>query len=167
MTPRRVVAVVSVVVGPGVFGWIACGGSTTSGAADGAASGNDAAFDAESPGEIPTTCVPFAPLRLPDAASEAGRALAADVACTTSEDCEPHYCRGCAICGVFLVVGLSKTNTVECVSLPCAPPPQPVPPCVDSGFTTQDCQFVSSFQQIAIACVNQQCMTYAGDAGSE
>jgi type I site-specific restriction endonuclease len=40
-------------------------------------------------------------------------------------------------------------------------------PCVDSGFTTQDCQFVSSFQQIAVACVNQQCMTYAGDAGAE
>jgi hypothetical protein len=167
MNHRRAIAVFSLVVGPGVFGWAACGSSNPSGMANGAGSGTDAAFDAETPREIPTTCVPFALLRQPDAASEAGRVLAADVGCTTSEDCEPHYCRGCAICGVFLVAGLSKTNTVECPDLPCEVPfPQPVP-CVDSGFTTQDCQFVSSFQQIAVACVNQQCMTYAGDAGAE
>lgn len=160
MNPRRVVAVASFVVGPGALGWVACGSGKSP-------ETSDADLEAETPSAVPTMCVPFAPLRLPEAASEASLAAAASVACSTSTDCEPRYCRGCAICGVFPVVGLNKMHALSCVPPPCAPPPQPVPPCVDSGFTTQDCQFVATFQQIAVACVNQQCMTYAADAGSE
>jgi hypothetical protein len=130
-------------------------------------SGPDGVVDARVPDGFPANCVPFSPLRLPDASPDTCLVSAADLVCQTNEDCEPYFRRGCAICGVFSVIGLNKSNTVQCPAPPCAPPSQPVPPCVDSGFTTQSCQFVASYTDIAVACVNQQCMTYAASAGSE
>jgi hypothetical protein len=130
-------------------------------------SGPNGLGDARVSGTSPASCVPFAHLMLPDAAPGMCLVTPADVACEASDDCEPNYVRGCAICGVFSVYGLSKVNTLSCPPPPCAPPPQPVPPCVDSGFTTQDCRFVVSYEDIAVACVDGQCMTYAADAGSE
>jgi hypothetical protein len=91
-------------------------------------SGSDGLGDARVSGTSPACCVPLTHLMLPDAAPGMCLVTPADVACEASDDCEPNYVRGCAICGVFSVYGLSKLNTLDCPPPPCEAPPQPVPP---------------------------------------
>jgi hypothetical protein len=87
-----------------------------------------------------------------------------DVTCVASDDCRTFYRPGCALCGVFEIYGLSKTNTVRC-NAPLCPPPAYQPPCVDAGFKTQDCAFVPNYLDVGVVCVKGQCMTVAIDGG--
>jgi len=66
-----------------------------------------------------------------------------------------------------LTYGVSTMNTVTCPVEAC--PPGPMCPVDATTYvaTQQDCRFVANQQDVAVACVNGQCTTYAVDAGSE
>lgn len=78
----------------------------------------------------------------------------ADVACNASSDCVAYPAGQCACVapafGVNAACGLS-----------CPPPPCPPHACPVTGFLTQDCQLVSNLANVAVDCIDHQCLTRA------
>jgi hypothetical protein len=93
---------------------------------------------------------------------------AVDIACSVTTDCTFGIWGGS--CGggcTTLTYGVSTANTVICPVEAC--PPGPACPVDATTYvaTQQDCRLVANRQDVAVACVNGQCTTYAVDAGSE
>ncbi len=119
------------------------------------------AFDAAVPDAFPADCGVLTLVLRPDAAPNTCAFTPADVACDASTDCIPYTVTQCGcVDGVY---GLNTTNMVKCVAPPCAPPPPGSAGCQpdNSGFEAQDCRLAADLQQVAVACVDHQCMTYA------
>jgi hypothetical protein len=78
----------------------------------------------------------------------------ADVACNAGSDCVAYPAGQCACVapafGVNAACGLS-----------CPPPPCPPHACPVTGFLTQDCQLVSNLANVAVDCIDHQCLTRA------
>ncbi len=139
---------------PGVL-MVVPGSSGSSGSSSGG--GSAGPVDAVAPGAFPPSCAGYAPLVLqPDAAPDTCAFTPADVACTESGDCVPYTRLGCSC--IDAVYGVTRSNMVRCAAPPCPPPPEG---CPASGFVTQSCQVVNDLSQVAVACVNGQCKTYA------
>jgi hypothetical protein len=144
--------------------------ASSSSAADGDASYGDspgsgsdgeagATFDAEIPDALPTSCPGQPQLALdPDAAPHTCAFTPADVACNTNADCTTHVVVQCQC--IDRVYGVNTANTIRCPPPPC-PPPINGCPSNASGYRTQDCQVVVKLQDVAVACVGHQCLTYA------
>jgi hypothetical protein len=129
-------------------------GSTGVGASSGAGSGaGGRGYD----------CTEYTFSLNPDAAADTCSFTPADVTCNSNADCTTYVKIGC---GCFdPVYGVNTTNTVKCVAPPCSP--MPACPANASGLYTQACQLVADSSSVAVACVNHQCLTYAGAPGSE
>jgi hypothetical protein len=113
-----------------------------------------ATFDAPFPDAFPTSCPGQPDLALdPDAAPHTCAFTPADVACNTNADCTTHVVVACQC--IDRVYGVNTANTLRC------PPPLNGCPSNASGYRTQDCQLVVKLQDIAVACVGHQCLTYA------
>jgi hypothetical protein len=78
----------------------------------------------------------------------------ADVACNTTSDCVAYPTDECAC--VAFAYGVNAA-----CGLACTPPPCPPHACPVTGFLTQDCQLVSSLENVAVDCVDHQCLTRA------
>lgn len=116
------------------------------------------ALDAQVPDAFPESCDGWAPLVIrADAAPNTCAFRPQDVWCDASTECVPYTLVRCSC--FDSVYGVNKENTVRCPPPPC-PPPQP-PGCTTGGLVTQDCNIVTGSQQVAAACVDHQCMTYA------
>ena len=114
------------------------------------------AVDAAVPDGLPADCGELTLMLRPDAAPNTCAFTPADVACDTSDNCFAYTMIGCGcIDGIY---GLNKAETVRCIPPPCPPP---INGCTVSGFETQDCQVVATQQDVAVACVNHECVTYA------
>ncbi len=160
MSTRHILAIGSLVIGPCALAWVACGGSGSSETSDagssssgGPDSGTDASFDALTPDAF-ADCA-WSLVLDPDAAPNTCAVTPADVACNTNADCT-SFVRNMCSCPVP-IYGVNTANTVLCI-----PPPCVLLPPGDGGcqgpYETQDCKVT---QNVAVACVNHQCMTYA------
>lgn len=135
-------------------------GSSSSGWANDA--GVSGTFDAEIPDAFPASCGGQFTLVLdPDAATNTCAFSPADVACGADADCTAYLVVGCGC--IDPVWGVNKANTVRCPAPPC-PPPSATCPSDASGFRAQDCQLVATQQDLSVACVNHQCMTFVPGA---
>jgi hypothetical protein len=121
--------------------------------------GTAGTFDAETPDAFPASCAHYPLLLDPDAAPNTCAFTPADVACDANADCTQYVVTHCG-CGVDPVYGVNTANTIGCAPSQC-PPPQGG--CSDDpfGLYTQDCQVVPHSQNVAVACVNHQCTTFA------
>lgn len=98
----------------------------------------------------------------PDAAPDTCSFTPTDVACNANEDCTVYVKANCSC--VKAAFGVNTASTAYCSGdLPCPPPEPGTPGCVSdaSGLGTQDCKLVPGLQQVAVACVNHRCLTYA------
>lgn len=127
-------------------------------------SSSDATFDATDGGRTlgPPAVLPDAecgPGLISDAAPRTCAFTPADVACDSDSDCTVYQVVGC---GCFdPVVGVNASSTAQCLPPPCPPPmPNPCSP-YGSGLTTQTCENVSQLSDVAVACVQHVCVTYA------
>jgi hypothetical protein len=116
-----------------------------------------ATFDAEIPDGFPTRCGQVSFVLTPDAAPKTCAISPADIACNTLADCTSYAVDVSCDC-VIPVYGINKTNAVRCSPEPCPPP---ATGCSVSGYQTQDCRLVTSWPDVAVDCVNHQCLTYA------
>jgi hypothetical protein len=136
------------------------GATSSGGSGSGSEGGSAGNLDAEIPDAFPVSCAQFTFVLQPDAAPNTCAVSPADVACNTNSDCST-YVWGCGC--IEEVYGVNTSSTVRCTWPPC-----PLCSSADaSGYYTEDCKLVSELQNVAVACVNGQCMTYAPDAGSE
>jgi hypothetical protein len=145
---------------------------SSSGSGSGAGSGSDFGtgdtLDADIPDAFPVTCAQYTFALDPDAAAEMCAFTPADVECNSTTDCTSYVKVGC---GCFSpVYGVNNKNTVKCFAPPCigqisADGGIYTCPADTFGLYTQDCQFVADSQNVAVACVNHQCLTYAAVRG--
>jgi hypothetical protein len=146
------------------------GAGTGSGSDSGSAGGTGATLDAEIPDAFPVTCAEYTFALDPDATAGMCAFTPADVACNSNTDCTSYAKIGC---GCFdPVYGVNTANTVKCFAPPCnaqlnADGGVYTCPSEASGLYTQDCQFVPDSQNVTVACVNHQCLTFASVPGSE
>jgi hypothetical protein len=138
-------------------------GATGSGYDSGSEGGTGDILDAEIPDALPATCTEYTFSLDPDAAANTCAFTPTDVECDSNADCTTYVKVGC---GCFdPVYGVNTTNMVKCFAPPCTP--MPACPANTSGLYTQACQLVADSSSVAVACVNHQCLTYAGAPGSE
>jgi hypothetical protein len=121
------------------------------------AAGPDA-FVSEVPDAFPDDCVTALHL-----VAAAGKHLCelspGDVACESTNDCVVNLIPLC--CGSD-AVGANRDASFLCPPQNCPPPPPPGPvnDCTPS-VATEDCRVVAARQNVGVACVNHQCLTYA------
>jgi hypothetical protein len=86
-----------------------------------------------------------------------GRPVAAkDVTCEEDTDCTIYRCTSC---GDTLLVGVNDASTFFCIPPPC-PPPEPPPPGEQLyGYTTENCDFTTSYSSVGVKCIDGQCRT--------
>jgi hypothetical protein len=132
------------------------GSSGSSGGGSGSSSGSGGIVAAEIPDAFPVRCAQYTFVLDPDAAANTCAFTPADVACSTNADCTTYVDVQCSC--ISPIYGVSTSSTARCT-----PPPCPQSDCSSgaSGFYTQDCQLVPNQQDVAVACVDHQCMTYA------
>jgi hypothetical protein len=127
-------------------------------------SSSDATFDATDGGRKlgPTAVLLDAecgPGLTSDAAPRTCAFTPADVACDSDSDCTVYQVVGC---GCFdAVVGVNASSTAQCLPPPCPPPMSNQCSPYGSGLTTQTCENVSQLSDVAVACVQHVCATYA------
>lgn len=94
---------------------------------------------------------------VPDAAPHTCALFQPDVVCDKDTDCTVCVWITCGC--IDMVYGLNVASTMRCPP----PPPCAVLPgdeCSASGLETQNCQLVNHVTDVAVACVNHQCLTY-------
>jgi len=97
----------------------------------------------------------------PDATPGTCEASPADLACNTASDCKVILV---GHCGCFLdAYAVNVASDVSCPMPPCAPPPPGSGGCTTSGYDTEDCNSVSSFDNVGVACVGHVCRTFAAN----
>jgi hypothetical protein len=149
---------------------LGCGGGTEAvsdagrsegSVSDGAVDSTHGTVDAGVSDALPTICGQCTPV--PDAAPYTCALFQPDVVCDTDADCTVCVWSTCGC--IDLVYGLNVASTQSCPPPPpCALLPGGV--CSASGLETQNCQLVVDMQDITVACVNHQCLTYP-TVGSE
>jgi hypothetical protein len=126
--------------------------------------GTIVAPDAETPSAFPVTCPQYTFALDSDAPANTCAITPADIACNSNADCTTYIdnsgCAAGALPGCYEpIYGVNMTNTIKCS----APRPVRAP-----GLYTQDCALVPGLQNVTVACVNHQCLSfYAGAPLSE
>jgi hypothetical protein len=115
---------------------------------------------AEAPDAFPDDCATALPVFAKYASGPPCQLSPSNVACESTNDCVVTLIPLC--CGSE-AVGVNKDASLVC--LPpngCLPPPpgSGIAPCSPS-VATEDCRTVAARQDVGVACVNQQCLTYA------
>jgi len=81
-----------------------------------------------------------------------------NVACESTNDCIVNFLPQC--CGSSLAVGVNRDASLVCAPPNGCLPPPGSGPCAPS-VATEDCQEVAASHYVGVACVNNQCLTYA------
>jgi hypothetical protein len=149
---------------------LGCGGRESAGSGSDSGGGTGGILDAEIPDAFPATCTEYTFSLDPDAAADTCAFTPADVACNSNADCTTSVKVGCGC--LDPVYGVNTTSTARCVAPPCGVSLNAdggiyTCPADRSGLYTQDCQFVPDSLSVAVACVNNECITFAAAPGSE
>jgi hypothetical protein len=118
------------------------------------------AFVTEVPDAFPDDCATALPVLAEEYAATHCQLSPGNVACESTKDCVVELLPLC--CGSD-AVGVNRDASLFCASPNgCLPPPpgSGIAPCSPS-VATEDCRVVAARQYVGVACVNNQCLTYA------
>jgi len=120
------------------------------------------AFASEVPDAFPDDCATALPVLAEyfAAGTPTCRLSPGNVACESTNDCVVYPIGLC--CGID-AVGVNRDASLICPPQNCPPKPPPGSEveCSPGSIATEDCRVVAARQYVGVACVNNQCLTYA------
>jgi hypothetical protein len=120
------------------------------------------AFATDVPDAFPDDCATAFPVLAQyfAAGTPTCRLSPGNVACESTNDCVVYLI---GLCSGIDAVGVNRDASLICASQNCPMPPPPGSGVESSpgSIRTEDCRVVEGRQYVGVACVNNECLTYA------